>query len=172
MDKQVKKDSDLYKTELKPIHYLAGCVGFIVFWQSLMMWLWITYTDWDWALLRFSLSNSDAMSIAALALALWSLHLFYKNKQQMLSKVDGIETLNNALSKKMKPEDIEIVLDSVVEHELLPRARRIKRIEKRRMKRAKLGDTGPLFTDKDGIVYREAKPDGNATGQQERNKTP
>jgi hypothetical protein len=150
LDKQVKKDSDLYKTELKPIHYLAGCVGFIVLWQSIMMYLWITYTEWDWALLRFSLSNSDAMSIAALALALWSLHLFYKNKQQMLSKVDGIETLNNALSKRMKPEDIEIVLDSIVEHELLPRARRIKRIEEQKRRRA----------------------DGNATGQQERNKTP
>jgi len=127
--RDVKRDSDLYKTELKPIHYLLICVGFITGYQSLMMYLWVKYPAWDWFLLRFSLSNSDAMGIAAFALAMWSLHLFYKNKAQMLSKVDSLELVNKALSSKMSPEELELVLGSVVENELLPRAKRIKKIE-------------------------------------------
>jgi hypothetical protein len=97
-----------------------------------MMWLWVTYASMDWFLLRFSLSNSDAMSIAALALSLWALYLFWKNKASLEKRVDALELINTALAKSLPPEDLKLVIQSVVEHELIPRVKRMKKIKELR----------------------------------------
>ena len=55
---------------IHPRTIVYAVAGWIIFYQSTLMYLWITQPTWDWVLIRFSLSQSDAISFAALYLSL------------------------------------------------------------------------------------------------------
>jgi hypothetical protein len=56
-------------------------LGFIIFWQCLMMILWVSIPWLDWVLLRFSLSNADAITIFALVLSFYGYWRFEKSSE-------------------------------------------------------------------------------------------
>jgi len=123
--------------QLRAKHYLALTVGFILFYQVLLLYLWNTYVNYDTILLRYSLSNSDAMAISAYALSMFALWQYEKSSASM----DTLQMFNIYLSEKMTKEEVKLYLDYIYENEIKPRIGRIRKMRERQEREKVANDT-------------------------------
>jgi len=120
---EIKQRAPVDRKAFSTVTLIKMAVGFIIFWQCLMMILWVSFPSLDWVLLRFSLSNADAITIFALILSFYGYWRFEKSSESedMIFLQQFVLTLKEA---GLTPQMIKIIVKGMY-------GKRIERIKER-----------------------------------------